>query len=208
MKIDPAALVKVVKPEDKQSLLSKFLATALAADQSRSGDARSVSATLIAHSPTSPAARALVAFSTAGEGVSIELRAIFASAGTTVASAEHPAPTLQGVTWIATSELRDERLHNAHEQIVLDGRITWIGDCLRRDPAKRDAYETYAAADPVTTRWAELAFERLSRLATPCAIPGAGGIAIATETTAGDTGTTTAPPAPEAASLALAATQH
>ena len=38
---------------------------------------------------------------------------------------------------------RKPRLIEAHEQLVLGPQTCWIGDSMRREPAKCDAYETY-----------------------------------------------------------------
>ena len=63
----------------------------------------------------------------------------------------------------------DARLYEAHEQLVLDGKTCWIGDCMRREPAKRDAYENYSNSDELTARAATVAFARLWQVGTPSA---------------------------------------
>ena len=50
--------------------------------------------------------------------------------------------------------LGDPRFGAAHEQLVV-GTHVWTGDCLRRDPNKRDAFEVYHsddASDPALRR--------------------------------------------------------
>jgi hypothetical protein len=59
------------------------------------------------------------------------------------------------------------RLQDAHEQLVVGDAAVWIGDCMRRDPAKRDAYQQEKVACPVTSQFAALSFERLWAIATP-----------------------------------------
>ncbi len=44
--------------------------------------------------------------------------------------------TIPGVTCRVAN---DRRLFDAHEQLVLSAKDTWTGDCMRRDPTKRDS---------------------------------------------------------------------
>ena len=44
---------------------------------------------------------------------------------------------------------------------------TWIGDCMRREPTKRDTYERFAANSAETATHAARSFERLWRAAVP-----------------------------------------
>ena len=176
MRSAPGATVRVVKPEEKQQILCGFIADSVTLDAvtiSPNPVARVLKATLIAHSPASPVALALSSYAAAEPGVTLQLRAIFASVESSPAEAPgaRPASASAAIDWVVLRQVTDVRLHDAHEQMVLDGSSTWVGDCLRRDPAKRDAYETYAPANPTATRWAELAFERIWALATPARLP-------------------------------------
>lgn len=60
----------------------------------------------------------------------------------------------------------DVRLLDAHEQLVLDRATAWIGDCMRRDPLKRDAYELYSDS-PVAAGHAARSFSQIWRAAGP-----------------------------------------
>lgn len=60
----------------------------------------------------------------------------------------------------------DFRVLDAHEQLVLDRATAWIGDCMRRDPLKRDAYELYSDS-PVTAGHAARSFAQIWRAAGP-----------------------------------------
>jgi hypothetical protein len=53
------------------------------------------------------------------------------------------------------------RLIEAHEQLVLGPETCWIGDCMRRDPAKCDAYESYVEGCGEAAGCAAVSFERL-----------------------------------------------
>jgi hypothetical protein len=56
---------------------------------------------------------------------------------------------------------RHPRLIEAHEQLVLGPHTCWIGDCMRRDPAKCDAYENYVDDCGEAAGCAAVSFERL-----------------------------------------------
>lgn len=60
----------------------------------------------------------------------------------------------------------DARLLDAHEQLVLDRATVWVGDCMRRDPLKRDAYELYSDS-PVVAGHAARSFAQIWRAAGP-----------------------------------------
>jgi hypothetical protein len=62
---------------------------------------------------------------------------------------------------------RKPRLIEAHEQLVLSPETCWIGDCMRREPAKCDAYETYVDTCAATAASATTSFERLWNASEP-----------------------------------------
>lgn len=114
---------------------------------------------LVARSGASPVARALrdAAVEIAARGIRVRM---------IVASEER----VQDI-WPATVDAdgreirvaRNPRLLDAHEQLVLGRRATWYGDSLRRDPLKRDAFESYSADDPAAAGRARSTFEKLWR---------------------------------------------
>lgn len=57
--------------------------------------------------------------------------------------------------------VRNPRLIEAHEQLVLGARACWTGDTMRRDPATCDAYESFVEDAPELAAAARLTFERL-----------------------------------------------
>jgi hypothetical protein len=57
--------------------------------------------------------------------------------------------------------VRNPRLIEAHEQLVLGSRASWTGDTMRRDPATCDAYESFVENGPQLAAAARLTFERL-----------------------------------------------
>lgn len=62
---------------------------------------------------------------------------------------------------------RNPRLFDAHEQLVLGHRATWFGDSLRRDPLKRDAFESFSPDDAAAAGRARCTFERLWQATEP-----------------------------------------
>jgi hypothetical protein len=67
--------------------------------------------------------------------------------------------------------VRDPRLIEAHEQLVLGRRASWTGDSMRRDPATCDAYESFAEDCPEMAAAARSTFERLWRDGEPLVEP-------------------------------------
>src|SRR5262249_18639960 len=57
--------------------------------------------------------------------------------------------------------VRNPRLIEAHEQLVVGARTCWTGDSMRRDPATCDAYESFVEDCPAIAASAATAFERL-----------------------------------------------
>lgn len=63
--------------------------------------------------------------------------------------------------------LNDIRYLDAHEQLVLGPATAWIGDCMRREPSKRDAFENYAGDCAATASHALKSFRRMWQAAVP-----------------------------------------
>ena len=62
---------------------------------------------------------------------------------------------------------QSSHLVDAHEQLVLGDVSSWTGDCMRRDPMERDAFETFAANNTELAAWARKSFARLRSGAAP-----------------------------------------
>jgi len=92
-------------------------------------------------------------------------------------------------------QARNPRLIDAHEQLVLAPAAIWIGDCMRRDPQKRDAFELF---DPTgaTALWAARCFDRLWERGEPLDVvrpldaPSIDSISQAAATAAAEAGST------------------
>jgi hypothetical protein len=146
---------------DKETRLKDFIAESLDALAESPGAAGIV--TVIARSNESPAARALIAALSEAHGASLDIRVIVADART-----EDPAAlSLRDIAGVDCRLLSDPRFGASHEQLVIGRTHVWIGDCLRRDPNKRDAFELYHKADPIARKCAIISFERLWARAKP-----------------------------------------
>lgn len=118
---------------------------------------------LIARSPESPVAQALRSHAVRMESMGIRVRAIFTEV-------DQVNPVHLAAPFSLPSECRlarDPRLLAAHEQLSLSPTYTWVGDCMRRDPNKRDALENYAAKCAKTAAHASRSFESLWRSTAP-----------------------------------------
>jgi hypothetical protein len=163
--LDSARVARLIRREEKQENLERFIGCYL--------DRLSVIAapapgdcmvTVVARSPSSPVAHALSrAFG--------ELRSLGVIMGVVFAKLE-PAETLS--TWIDLAQpgsgdrglvslrwARNPSLLDAHEQMVLGPVMSWSGDCMRRPPEARDAYELYDAFNEESARRAALSFRAL-----------------------------------------------
>ena len=158
MSLRPPLRVSVTRHEDKEQKLRAFLAHHIARVQ-HSADAAPVShLLLIARSLESPVVRAITALSEEIAAAGLATRLILAHVD------REPLPEDWGSTIAFTHEIRwarHPRLVEAHEQLVLGPETCWIGDCMRRDPAKCDAYESYVEGCAEAERCSAVSFERL-----------------------------------------------
>lgn len=152
---------------EKISRLTAFIADDLDARAATGMHATDACYLLIARSAESPVAQALRAHADRISSMGIRLRAIFSEIDQ--AGAHLAAP------FVVPSECRiarDSRLLAAHEQLVLTPTRTWLGDCMRREAGKRDAFERYAHDCAQTGAHATRSFESLWRITAPLvAIP-------------------------------------
>jgi hypothetical protein len=155
MRSTPNARPNVMAREEKEARLRAFITRHLEA-QRASGVASGVTVyRLLALSADSPAACALrdLASDISAAGVRVEAVLLHR-----LATAKLDGADCRFVT--------DRRVLDAHEQLVLDRATAWIGDCMRRDPFKRDAYELYSDS-PVTAGHAARSFAQIWRAAGP-----------------------------------------
>jgi hypothetical protein len=139
---------------------------------------------LIARSPESPVAQALRGHAVRMASMGIRVRAIFSEV-----DQANPVDMIAPFAMPSECRLaRDPRLLAAHEQLTLSATCTWVGDCMRREPGKRDALERYAPDCAQTGAHASRSFESLWRATTPLiAVPAiAAALAQMPETNTGE----------------------
>ncbi len=118
---------------------------------------------LVARSPESPVVQALRGHAVRMSSLGIRVRAIFSEV-------DQASPVHLSAPFSMPSEcriVRDTRLLAAHEQLSLSPTSTWIGDCMRREPNKRDAFEQYAGDCAKTGAHAARSFEQMWRVTAP-----------------------------------------
>jgi len=118
---------------------------------------------VVVRSVESPVAQALRAHAVRMSSMGVRVRAIFSEV-------DQSTPLHLMAPFSTPSEcrlVRDQRLLAAHEQLVLSPTRAWVGDCMRREPGKRDALEHYAANCAQTGAHAARSFESLWRATAP-----------------------------------------
>jgi hypothetical protein len=162
----------VVKCVDKTEALSTFILDWLRCEavRVRAGSLSDTSILALARSPKSPVIGAL---SSAGADIAsagLSVKVAFA----TIADAPGLEPWIDPNSMLAFGrEVRhaaNPRMSEAHEQLVLGSNAVWFGDCMRRDPSQRDAYESYCPDNPALALSCTQTFTRLWQRTTPLAM--------------------------------------
>jgi hypothetical protein len=161
MRISSPSRLMTMSRTDKEARLRDFIVESLTALAESPGSNGSV--TMMVRSVDSPTARALGAALAEVPLDALDVKVIIAD--TRVEDAA--LPSLRDVAGIEFRLLSDPRFGASHEQLVVGRTHVWIGDCLRRDPNKRDAFEIYHKADPVARKCASVSFEKLWGRAKP-----------------------------------------
>mgnify|MGYP001355357254 CR=1 FL=1 len=159
MRLTSPPRISVSSREDKEAKLKEFIAEAISLRHDENPAAISTIVSLVARATDSPAARAL--FAMAGElaAAGITVRVVLFE--TEALSDETIQPSLYDIAAIEVRQLHDQRFAAAHEQLSLGAGRVWIGDCMRRDPAKRDAFESYHTGQAAIAAYADASFARL-----------------------------------------------
>jgi hypothetical protein len=180
-----APRMHVVKKEDKEAKARDFIREALAVPGSKGPFM------LMALSEESPVARALASMAGELEQAGVSVRAVFAEASANSAMTSEAALGLERIAIVRRAS--DARLLDAHEQLILSATTVWTGDCMRRNPSTRDAYETFALDHADMVVWGLRAFNQFWSKAKPLrlgkpapaqgaseVVPGEGALAAAT----------------------------
>lgn len=165
MRSDSSPANDAAKREQKERGLRQFIESHLAGVEAGPAAGDAGACLLLARSPDSPVARVVCEFARA-KRLQLPIRVIFTTLETADPSSTAGIPALPLFT-ADVRLVRDPRLLDAHEQLVLGSRTSWIGDCMRRDPLKRDAYEAYSADGRGKALRAIASFERIWRVSSP-----------------------------------------
>ncbi|MCB1521503.1 MAG: hypothetical protein KDJ37_13125 [Hyphomicrobiaceae bacterium] len=164
MRFDAPPAMRVIKKEHKETQLKAFVGDQVAAQLEAAGENACARVfLLVVRSNESPVIRALASLAPELAGANISLKVVVTPAGGDTTGTW--PDELSGL--LDCRVILDPRLLDAHEQLWLDPTTAWIGDCMRREPAKRDAYECYAADSRETARFVRTAFMRIWEMAKP-----------------------------------------
>lgn len=175
----------VVKKEEKEAKLRMHLAGALA----QIAVANEIPVLrVLAKSSASPVVLAIASLQAELAAAGVEARVMFASLET--------AGTQAIGQTCSVRHLADTRFHDAHEMLVLGPVHTWVGDCMRRDPASRDSFELHANGSSERARWVANSFDKLWARALPIDGPAVQALAETMELAADLAGLPVDPPVP------------
>ena len=165
MRLRPPPRLSVTRRGEKEQRLGEFVGEYFAEAQHTSRPPGN-EILLIARSVESPVVKALAALAGDIAAAGCSVRMIVAQADRQ--SLPHGWALSDAVEVDCEVRwARKPRLIEAHEQLVLGPETCWIGDSMRREPAKCDAYESYVDACPATAQSAAVSFERLWATSEP-----------------------------------------
>lgn len=146
--------MQVVRKEEKEHRLKSFIDKLL---QNLSPHApKNLQLTVLARACDSPVLKALISEKERLQILSPEIRIVVVQ--------REPEASEELKLFLRDVNFRigcDSRLLDAHEQLTIGQDYSWIGDCMRREPSKRDAYECYSENCQETSAYARRSFERL-----------------------------------------------
>lgn len=183
-----ARQAKLVRHLEKQENLTRFVGYFLdRTSVCESSDGRVRHGTLLARSPASPVARALIASANELKALHISLEVAFARLEPVELMADWVALGRAEPGHHPTVLLRraaNPALLEAHEQLVLGLNMTWTGDCMRREPETRDAYEMFDTFHAEAAARSSQSFRALWNASLPLP-PALAGYVAASELTPG-----------------------
>jgi len=122
----------------------------------------------VARSGESPVARALIALRPVLAAGGVKVRVVFSDEDATIDPFVAGSDDGCALGLPEMRIVRDSRLREAHEQLIVGRVSVWFGDCLRRDIHRRDLFEQYLADAPEAAAAAARAFEQLWSRTEPC----------------------------------------
>jgi hypothetical protein len=171
MRFRPPLSVSVTRHGDKEQKLKDFITQHMASMPH--GGHRASQIQVVARSLESPVVKAIAGLATEIAGAGLSVRMILAHAdhdtfADTWTEGGHTVAFDHEIRWA-----QRPRLIEAHEQLVLNAQTCWIGDSMRRDPAKCDAFESYVEGCGEAAGCALVSFERLWVASEPLVTSGA-----------------------------------
>ena len=113
----------------------------------------------VARCGESPVTQALIALRPTLAAAGFKIRVVFSEEDARVD--QFVAGSQDGGTMPDVRIVRNPRLRDAHEQVIVCGAAVWFGDSLRRDNNRRDLFEQFLGAAPEAALAAARAFEKL-----------------------------------------------
>src|SRR5688572_22847272 len=150
--------VNVTRHEEKEQKLQEFLLQHVAAQHHCDASRRSTHLLVVARPPERPVVPAIASLGheLAAAGLAVRMIVAHIDRDALLAEGGRGVALLHAIRWA-----RHPRLIEAHEQLVIDTETCWIGDCMRRDPTKCDAYESFVEGCGEAAGCAAVSFERL-----------------------------------------------
>lgn len=176
--------------EERETALKEFIRGAL--DEAAAG--REDAIAVLALSPSSPVIAALLALSDELAGRRVGASIVLAG-GATAAEDETWSLSFSAKFIHEIRLTSNPRILDGHEQLIVGDRSLWYGDCMRRDPSKRDAFASFLPDQPATVRASRFAFGQLWRGAQSIYRNAALASLVVTSTTTGGMQTLSAVPA-------------
>ena len=145
--------------ETREQRLTGFLSASMqeAADAREGATEGTILA--IARCGESAVARALIALRPVLAANGFKVRVVFSEEDAQVD--QFVAGSADGGALPEVRIVRNPRLRDAHEQLIVCGSAVWFGDSLRRDNNRRDLFEQYLGSAPDAALAAARAFEKL-----------------------------------------------
>lgn len=159
MSLRPSTRAKSLIKDEKEARLKAFVSRHLEASRNEGDATGDITYRLLALSAESPVARALDAMAPelVTAGIKVEIVLVRHTKSDEAAS----------LKFADCRFATDIRLLDAHEQLVLDTQTAWVGDCMRRDPLKRDTFEVFCDRCTTTAGNAARSFDHIWRAAGP-----------------------------------------
>src|SRR5262245_3617941 len=146
--------------EERENTIKSFIRDGLEGTGGDTGGEHAIA--LLACSPTSPVVAALLELSDelAHRGIGA---AIVLAGGATAAEDETWSLSFSAKFIHEIRLTSNPRVLDGHEQLIVGDRSVWYGDCMRRDPLKRDAFTAFHPDDPAIARTCRFTFRELWR---------------------------------------------